>query len=47
MNPQILEALARMAQREEAARVATGEPCRCPESQLHCVCGAYVDGEVA
>lgn len=40
-TPEIRAALARMAERENDARQATGEPCRCPESILDCVCGAY------
>lgn len=39
--------LARMASREHTARVASGEICRCPESLLDCVCGAYAKSQVA
>lgn len=41
MNPEVLAALARMANREAEAQRATGEPCRCPEHVLKCICGAY------
>jgi hypothetical protein len=27
------------------ARYPTGEPCRCPEALLDCVCGAYTRGD--
>jgi hypothetical protein len=37
----IAASLARMAEREQAAQVATGEPCRCREDVLDCRCGAY------
>lgn len=40
-NPTVTAALARMAQLDDVARVATGEPCRCPEAELDCACGAY------
>lgn len=39
-DPTIHAALARMAAAEAEARVATGEPCRCPE-HVDCACGAY------
>jgi hypothetical protein len=40
-------ALSRMAAREAVAQTATGEICRCPESRLDCICGAYPKTEVA
>lgn len=36
--------LARIATGTE--QIATGEPCRCPEAQLDCSCGAYQNVEV-
>lgn len=27
--------------------IPTGEPCRCPEHLLDCICGAYAKVEVA
>lgn len=46
--PDIYALLAAMAADREAkfARVATGEPCRCPEHVLDCVCGAYTGSAV-
>lgn len=41
MTPEMIEAIARLTRPEAPARTATGEPCRCPEHVLDCICGAY------
>ena len=41
-HPTVYAALARMANAEAEARVATGEPCACPE-HVDCICGASAE----
>lgn len=49
MTPETLALLAEIAAANEAITAPTGEPCRCPETVLNCICGAEqpVNREVA